>query len=540
MPQNGGYIIWISRAFGNFWSFQEGWWCWSSALIDCCLYVLILVAYLQGAIGAVWKEVDDLNNDNYWILYAARVVCILIITLTNLLGIQIVGVMSVLFAVITLAPFFAMGIFGFDDVIHVLSDASLRKQLLEFWPLTKVHWGLLLAALLWVGSGWDSPGTVAGDVKSPKRTYPNAVYLAVIAVIITNILPVTAAIAAYVGHDLSLKTWDITTNFWADMAYRIGGTQLWLSVEVAAIITSIGLMSLLITSSAWALYALSLPGLLDLPSLTVLHPYWRTPVRCILINTLLLCACALASFSTLLQIAMTLHMASLSLEAAALIWLRIVEPSMKRPYKIPLNASGLVLLFTPQFFINMVLFVCIDLVPIIVVSLTIAAGFVAYFLARLVDRLALPAGEIPESVDLEELFEEIANDGSILHPNETGAEYDASAQQQIPELGSRYATLVDAVGLSETEGLNVHAVGYPSDDDDTDGSTSPIILSKSPAHRRNTSSLPNSSGLLGTYDSSVSSTGASRLRRISQEDVENELDELHEREQQQRASTNKT
>src|SRR2546428_8716825 len=28
MPDEGGYVTWVRRAFGPFWSFQVGWWSW--------------------------------------------------------------------------------------------------------------------------------------------------------------------------------------------------------------------------------------------------------------------------------------------------------------------------------------------------------------------------------------------------------------------------------------------------------------------------------------------------------------------------------
>ena len=476
MPQNGGYIIWISRSFGNFWSFQEGWWCWLSALVDSSLYVLILNAYTHGALISIFPQLIRIPH---YVLYITRVTFVLLITVTNLLGIQIVGVMSVLFAILTLVPFFIMGLMGIDTVVDVLAVSKSRGEMLELFSITDVHWGILLSALLWVGSGWDSPGTVAGDVKSPKRTYPYAVYCAVIAVIITNMLPVISAIAAYVTYDdLTIKSWDISTNFWADMAYRIGGRTLWCSVTLSAIITSIGLLSLLITSSAWALYALSLPGLLDCHSLTQLHSYFRTPIRCIAINTILLFICVVASFSDLLQIAMTLHMTSLTLEACSLIWLRIIEPTMKRPYKIPLTSPYLIIMFLPQFCITIILYLTIDTVPFIIVICTVLIGFTAYFLARLINRLSLAPGIEPETVDLELVFEDLneANiDNDISDSNDNYTDH-------IPELGQRYSVQVEqlpeSIIGSDVEYQYRHNSDYNAYSDDTDTAestnTSPI------------------------------------------------------------------
>src|ERR1700674_6062309 len=34
MPAEGGYVAWVRRAFGPFWSFQVGWWSWLDRLVD--------------------------------------------------------------------------------------------------------------------------------------------------------------------------------------------------------------------------------------------------------------------------------------------------------------------------------------------------------------------------------------------------------------------------------------------------------------------------------------------------------------------------
>src|SRR5450759_2528181 len=49
-PENGGYVVWISAAFGPFWGFQEGWWKWLSGIIDNALYPVLFLDYLKRAL----------------------------------------------------------------------------------------------------------------------------------------------------------------------------------------------------------------------------------------------------------------------------------------------------------------------------------------------------------------------------------------------------------------------------------------------------------------------------------------------------------
>jgi amino acid transporter len=34
MPDEGGYVTWVERAFGRCWAFQVGWWSWIDSFVD--------------------------------------------------------------------------------------------------------------------------------------------------------------------------------------------------------------------------------------------------------------------------------------------------------------------------------------------------------------------------------------------------------------------------------------------------------------------------------------------------------------------------
>src|SRR5262249_10069366 len=47
IPEDGGYVVWVQRAFGRFWGFQEGWWSWLYSFADIALYPVMFVDYLS-------------------------------------------------------------------------------------------------------------------------------------------------------------------------------------------------------------------------------------------------------------------------------------------------------------------------------------------------------------------------------------------------------------------------------------------------------------------------------------------------------------
>ena len=46
IPAEGGFYVWVRRALGPFWGYQEGWLSLSASVFDMALYPTIFVAYL--------------------------------------------------------------------------------------------------------------------------------------------------------------------------------------------------------------------------------------------------------------------------------------------------------------------------------------------------------------------------------------------------------------------------------------------------------------------------------------------------------------
>src|ERR1700759_813796 len=63
IPADGGFYVWVRRALGPFWGFQEGWLSLSASIFDMALYPTIFVLYLgrfapdltAGNYGYLWK-----------------------------------------------------------------------------------------------------------------------------------------------------------------------------------------------------------------------------------------------------------------------------------------------------------------------------------------------------------------------------------------------------------------------------------------------------------------------------------------------------
>ena len=144
MPEDGGYVVWVEKAFGRFWGFQEGWLSWLCSFADNALYPVMFVDYLAYLRG-------DMAPLERWLIGAALIGAI---TWLNIRGTRLVGLSSIVFTLLVLAPFAVMVVLGAPQVEPTQwLKHSNRYQL-----------ALLLSVLLWNTSGWDNAGCCAGEV----------------------------------------------------------------------------------------------------------------------------------------------------------------------------------------------------------------------------------------------------------------------------------------------------------------------------------------------------------------------------------------
>src|SRR5436190_5689571 len=181
MPEDGGYVVWVERAFGRFWGFQEGWWSWLCSFADNALYPVMFLDYLTYLRG-------DMAPGERWLIGAAVVAAT---TWLNIRGARLVGASLIVFAAIVLAPFAVMVALGAPQV-----DAAAW-----FARGGKGDWALLVTVVLWNTSGWDNAGTLAGEVERPSKTYPAAMAASVLLVTLAYLFPV--GVGAGVEHNWS-------------------------------------------------------------------------------------------------------------------------------------------------------------------------------------------------------------------------------------------------------------------------------------------------------------------------------------------------
>ena len=312
MPEEGGFYVWVRRALGPFWGFQEAWLSLAASVFDMAIYPTTFTLYL----GRVAPSLTAGHRG-----LAIKLTIVLLATLWNLRGAKAVGEGSVGMMVISLSPFVVLVAAAlwraWHGGLHLAAGSGLNERDL----------GGAVSVAMWNYMGWDNASTIAQEVEDPRRNYPRAMLTAALAVALVYIVPLTAVWAA------GIPASRFSTGAWADAATLLVGSGLALAVVLAGSLDGLG------TFSALTLTLTRLPAALAddgfLPRLLA-----RRTARDVPWASVILCAIGWAlalglTFERLISIDLVLYGGALLLEFAALLVLRWREPGMERPFRIP-------------------------------------------------------------------------------------------------------------------------------------------------------------------------------------------------------------
>jgi amino acid transporter len=309
LPCEGGFYVWVRRGLGPFWGFQESWLTLTGSVFEMALYPTLFVAYLSrfapqftAGYRAVGLELALIALCAGW----------------NILGARAVGEGSIWLNALLFSPFLAIIFIAATHKPGVAPLAPIQHLDLEG--------GIVIA--MWNYMGWDNISTIADEVERPQTTYPLAMFGSVTLVIASYLLPVMAVAAARLDPSL----W--TTGSWVDAGQALGGSTLALAVAVAGMIGALGTFASLMLSFTRLPAVMAGDGYLP-RTFTRHHPKTGAPWVAILVCAVAWAACLPLGFFRLLILDVLLTGLSILLEFAALIALRIREPNLSRPYRVP-------------------------------------------------------------------------------------------------------------------------------------------------------------------------------------------------------------
>src|SRR5713226_5062298 len=311
LPHEGGYYAWVRRAMGNFWGFQEAWLSLIASIFDMAIYPTLFVAYLTRMFP--WFQQ---GNRGWWVALAVVIACAVL----NIAGVKVVSLTSLWLFFALSAPFVAIVLLA-PFKMGALANAVTKPTT----STVDILGGLLIC--MWNYMGWDNASTIATEVERPQRTYPRAMLVAVCIVALSYIVPV----AAVWMTRLPAGAWE--TGSWADIAGLLGGPFLRIALVVGGMFSAFGMFNALVMSYSRLPLAMAQDGML--PSIFGKLNRRRAPWVAIIALAIGWACCLGLGFERLVTIDILIYGASLSLEFLALVVLRIREPHLKRPFRVP-------------------------------------------------------------------------------------------------------------------------------------------------------------------------------------------------------------
>jgi amino acid transporter len=324
LPFEGGYYAWVRRAMGNFWGFQEAWLSLVASIFDMAIYPTLFVAYLTRMFP--WFQE---NHRGVAVALGVVVVCAVL----NIMGVKVVSTTSLWLFFALSAPFAAIFVLA-PFKIHALANAVTK-------PTTSnvdILGGLLIC--MWNYMGWDNASTIATEVERPQRTYPRAMLVAVVIVCLTYVLP----FATMWMTGLPASAWE--TGAWADVAQLMGGPVLRIALVAGGMMSGFGMFNALVMSYSRLPLAMAQDGMLP-KIFGKLHPKSCAPWVAIVALAVGWGLALNLGFERLVTLDIMIYGASLALEFVALICLRIREPELKRPFRVPGGMFGAIAVGIP-------------------------------------------------------------------------------------------------------------------------------------------------------------------------------------------------
>jgi amino acid transporter len=316
LPFEGGYYAWVRRAMGNFWGFQEAWLSLAASVFDMAIYPTLFVAYLTRLFP--WFSV---NHRGVMVGLAVVVACALL----NIAGVKVVSTTSLWLFFALSSPFVLVVLLSplkYGALLHAVTTPTTSK--------VDLIGGLLIC--MWNYMGWDNASTIATEVERPQRTYPRAMLAAVCIVALSYIVPVAAVWIT----GLPAGAWE--TGSWADIAGLLGGPLLRIALVVGGMFSAFGMFNALVMSYSRLPLAMAQDGML--PKFFGKLNRRRAPWVAIAALAIGWAACLNLGFERLVTIDILIYGLSLALEFLALAVLRIREPELKRPFRVPGGLFG--------------------------------------------------------------------------------------------------------------------------------------------------------------------------------------------------------
>ena len=320
MPDAGGAYVYIREAFGKLPAFLYGW------MVLLSIGTGALAAVALGFAGYAGRFIDLAPLGGPIVVAAATIA---VLTLTNYFGIKPGAMVQNVLAVAKIAALAAL-ILGGLVLWTKLGPPPVVPNAPA--PRDSLVGGLATAfvAVLFTIGGWQQMNMVAGEIRDPARTIPRALFLG-IGIVIAIYLGANAVYLHALGRDGLAASSAVA----ADTATRLVGSTGATFITVAAMLSILGFVNVVILASPRIFFAMARDGVF-LQVAARVHPRFGSPHISILIMggwAIALLAITRGEIGALLSGVVFADWIFFGLGAASVFALRRSRPDAPRPYR---------------------------------------------------------------------------------------------------------------------------------------------------------------------------------------------------------------
>lgn len=323
MPETGGMIVWVERAYGKTVSYLLG---WAQAVI----YYPASIAAAAAIFATQFLNLFQIEK-KYSIFIGACAATT--VTGLNLLGSKASGRIQTIATICKLIPIISIIIFGLlqpNPTTIMLFPSSTSNTTVESSALAAL--GAAMLAAMYGYDGWSNVGTIAGEMKNPKKDLPRAILYGLL--VITTIY-----LLINVAYLLTMPMEQIAGNGNVpnDVATKLFGPNGGKIITIGIMISVYGTMNGFTMTAIRVPYAMAMKNQIPFKRFwTKLNrfsiPYYSAFVTLILTIGMMFTG----EFDTLTDFLLFTIWIFFIATFFAVFVLRKKEPNMPRPYKVPL------------------------------------------------------------------------------------------------------------------------------------------------------------------------------------------------------------
>lgn len=321
LPQTGGMLVYIERAYGKLASYLLGW-----------AQIIIYFPASIAAKGIIFgTQVANLLHWGYGAIIPSGIVALVSIAGINMLGSKIAGqfqAITLFFKLIPLALIIIFGLFQSGGVDVTLFPVAPGHEV-SGWAAAM---GAGLIATMYAYDGWIHVGNIAGEMKNPTRDLPRAIAGGLLGIMVIYLLVNYAFL-----HALPFSAVQGNANTAMDAAQQIFGGFGGKLITIGILISIYGTLNGYTMTGMRLPYAMALENSLPFSKYLVKLNRFKIPYIAGIFELVLAVALMfVGGFDTLTDMLIFVIWLFYTLVFVAVIKLRHTEPELKRPYRVPL------------------------------------------------------------------------------------------------------------------------------------------------------------------------------------------------------------